>query len=229
MRLRQEPSRGRGTRLLRLYPTDWRARYADEIAELLGARPIDWRIRFDLVRGALDAHLHPRSPPVIGLAAPFVAGLAWIAAGAATMLEPVPPDWPGYLVWTLPLGLIGAVASLRNVVTIGRRSGLRAPPVAAPVVLIAVLGHVIWIVALAAAIAGGPYGAVTAATQSIASVGTVGIGLVRWRVGDHPLAEAVLIAGGAMVVPSPVAWIVVGAAWLATAVVARPGTDLRPA
>jgi hypothetical protein len=129
----------------------------------------------------------------------------------------------------LPLGLIGAIAALRILLAAGRRSGLRAPAATGAAVLVAVAGHVIWIVALAVALIGGPYGAITAAGQSIAAVGTIGIGLVRWRVGDHPIGEAVLMAGGALLVPSPAAWVVVGAAWLATALAARPRVDLRPA
>ena len=215
-------------RWLRLYPRDWRARYADELAELLEARPFDRRARLDLVRGALDAHLHPLVPPNIGLVAPIVAGLAWIVAGGVTLIEPVPPDWPGYLVWTLPLGLIGALAALRVALTVGRRSGLRAPRATGPTLVLTGAGYALWIVVLVVAIAGGPYGAITAAAQSIAAVATVSIGLLRWLVGDHPMAEAVLIAGGAMLVPSPGAWLVAGAAWLATAAVARPRIDLRP-
>jgi len=228
MRVGPEPSPP-GSRWLRLYPADWRARYADELAEVLAARPIDWHGRLDLIRGALDAHLHPLTAPDVGLLAPVVAGAAWIGAGAATLTEPVPPDWPGYLAWTLPLGLIGAVAALQVVLRVGRRSGLRAPAATGPALIAAAAGHVFWIACLALAIAGGPYGAVTAAVQSIAAVGTVTVGLVRWRVGDHPTAETVLIAGGAMLVPSPAAWLVAGAAWLVTAVAARPRIDLRPA
>ncbi len=229
MRVGPGPERSRATRWLRLYPRDWRERYGDEIGDLLGERPFGWRARLDVVRGALDAHLHPRQPPRIGLLAPLVAGLAWIAAGLATVVEPVPPDWPGYLVWTLPLGAIGALAVLRLVTIVGRRSGLRAPSVAGPALLVAIAAHVAWIAALVIAIAGGPYGALTAAAQSIAGVATVGIGLVRWRDGDHPLAEAVLVAGGALLIPSPASWIVVGAAWLAAAIVAGRRRDLRPA
>jgi hypothetical protein len=229
MRVGTEPSPSRSSRWLRLYPRDWRLRYEDELAAVIGARPTDWRVRLDLVRGAIDAHLHPRIPPSVGVLAPLVAGGAWISAGAATLIEPVPPDWPGYLVWTLPLGLIGAVAALRIILAVGKRSGLRAPAATGPVLVVAVVGHVIWIVALALALVGGPYGAITAAAQSIAAVGTVGVGLVRWRVGDHPIAEAVLVAGGALLVPTPAAWIVVGAAWLAAALTARSRVDLRPA
>jgi hypothetical protein len=44
---------------LRLYPRAWRARYGDELAALLEARTPSLEDRLDLVRGALDAHLHP--------------------------------------------------------------------------------------------------------------------------------------------------------------------------
>lgn len=229
MRLGTDPPRPRRARWLRLYPRDWQERYGVELIGAIDARPFDRRARLDLVRGALDAHLNPLTPPSIGLVAPVVAGIAWIAAGTATLVEPAPPDWPGYFVWTLPLGLVGAIAVLRLVVIVGRRSGLRAPAAAGAATLFAVAGHLLWIVALVLAIVGGPYGALTSAAQSIAALGTVAVGLVRWRVGDHPMAEAVLIAGGAMLVPSPSAWIVAGAAWLATAVLARPSIDLRPA
>jgi hypothetical protein len=216
-------------RWLRLYPRAWRDRYGDELRELAARRPIDWRARLDLARGAIDAHLHPMDPPGIGVLAPVVAGLAWVLAGVITLLEPVPPDWPGYLEWTLPVGLAGAVASLRLVAIVGRRSGLRASPMTGPVVALALAAQLAWISALVVAILGGPYGAITAATQSLAAVGTVAVGLLRSQAGDHPLAEALLIAGCAMLVPSPATWIVVGAAWLATMLAGRPRVDLRPA
>jgi hypothetical protein len=47
------------SRVLRLYPRSWRARYGAELAAILEARPPTYMDRFDLVRGALDAHLHP--------------------------------------------------------------------------------------------------------------------------------------------------------------------------
>lgn len=229
MRVGARTDRTSATRWLRLYPRAWRDRYGDELLDLAGRRPIDWRVRSDLARSALDAHLHPIDPPPIGIVAPLTTGLAWILAGGITLLEPAPPDWPGYLLWTLPIGLLGAIGSLRLVTIVGRRSGLRAPPATGSVVLAAIAAHLAWIAALAIAILGGPYGAITAATQSLAAMGTVGVGLLRSRADDHPLAEAVLVAGGAMLVPSPATWIVVGVAWLATLVVSRSRVDLRPA
>jgi hypothetical protein len=46
--------------LLRLYPRAWRERYGDEIAALLEERPASMLDHLDLIRGALDARLHPQ-------------------------------------------------------------------------------------------------------------------------------------------------------------------------
>lgn len=54
-------------RLLRLYPREWRDRYGEEFTELLAARPPSLRDRLDIVRGALDARIHPQ---VVGTGAP---------------------------------------------------------------------------------------------------------------------------------------------------------------
>jgi hypothetical protein len=48
--------------LLRLYPQAWRARYGDELLALLQDRPASVTDYFDLIRGALDARLHPQVP-----------------------------------------------------------------------------------------------------------------------------------------------------------------------
>jgi hypothetical protein len=46
--------------LLRLYPRAWRERYGEELsAQLEAQRPLRIGVVADLVRGALDAHLHP--------------------------------------------------------------------------------------------------------------------------------------------------------------------------
>lgn len=65
------------TLLLALYPRAWRRRYGAEIAELLAQEPLNMRLVIDLVRGALDARLHPE------LAGPILA-----AAGGGTMQVP---------------------------------------------------------------------------------------------------------------------------------------------
>jgi hypothetical protein len=48
------------TRLVALYPRDWRNRYEDEFLSLLADRPPDQFDRIDIIRGAIDARLHPQ-------------------------------------------------------------------------------------------------------------------------------------------------------------------------
>ena len=45
--------------ILRFYPLAWRKRYADELVSVLQEHPISLWTLLDLLRGALDAHLHP--------------------------------------------------------------------------------------------------------------------------------------------------------------------------
>ncbi len=63
--------------LLSLYPRVWRQRYGEEIADLLAQEPLSVRLVIDLIRGALDARLHPQ------LAGPILA-----AAGGGTVQVP---------------------------------------------------------------------------------------------------------------------------------------------
>jgi hypothetical protein len=227
MRLTDRSTRVPGARWLRLYPRDWRDRYEAEMTDVLERRPFDRRTRFDLARGAVDAHLHPRTPPGLPVLTAVVAGVTSIAAGLASATQPAPPDWPGYLIETLPAGLIGAVATLWVVLAVGRRSGLQPPRGTDLALALAIVGHLAWILALAVALLGGPYGAVTGAGQSLAAVGIVAVGLVLWRSADHSVAEVVLIAGAAMLVPTPTAWLAVGGAWLALAITAVVRTPHR--
>lgn len=81
------------SRLLRLYPRAWRERYGAELASIVDARPLTLGDRFDLIRGALDAHVHPElvahapapSQPIpLGHRLPgllaIVGGLMWAGA-----------------------------------------------------------------------------------------------------------------------------------------------------
>lgn len=53
------------SRLIALYPAPWRARYEDEFLALLAERPPESvGERLDIVRGAIDARLHPQLPGV---------------------------------------------------------------------------------------------------------------------------------------------------------------------
>jgi hypothetical protein len=219
---------GRGW--LRLYPRAWRDRYADELLAVLASRPLTARARVDLLRGALDAHVHPLTSPAPPVIATLVAGIAWVVTALASSVQPLMPDWPGFLLETLPVAALGAVAALRAIVQIGRRSGLDAPTGTTPAIVVAVLGHLLWIAVLIIAALGGPYGAITGAAGALAAIGTVLVGLVRARARDHPTAEGLLAVGAAMLIPSPLAWVVAGAAWIGLTIVAvRPVRPLRRA
>lgn len=101
------------SRLVRLYPQAWRDRYESEFLGLLGERTPTLAHRFDIVRGALDAHLHPQvrrhadapAPhPVpdddlrvarrLGFAA-VIGAVLWPAAFAVASIGPVVYDGDG--------------------------------------------------------------------------------------------------------------------------------------
>lgn len=50
------------SRLLGLYPRTWRDRYGEELTVLIADRPPTFADRLDIVRGAVDARLHPQLP-----------------------------------------------------------------------------------------------------------------------------------------------------------------------
>jgi hypothetical protein len=220
MRLRDRAKGINGAGWLRLYPRDWRDRYEPEMRAILEARPLDRRMRADLIRGALDARLHPRTPPPVPWIASIVGGAAWIVCGLASALQPTAPDWPGFLLETIPVGVVGAIATAVVVTAVDRRSGLE-PPRGTDVALVMTLAaYGAWIAALLVAAIGGPYGAITGACQALAAIATVAVGLVRWSARDHPIGEIVLIAGAAMLLPTPLAWAISGGAWIALALTA---------
>ena len=228
-------ARASGMGLLRLYPSWWRERYGDEMAVLLETRPPNVRARLDLIRGAFDAQL--RSPePERGsrgaVAAALIAGAAWTIAGVASVGAPVPPDWPGYLDSTLPVAAVGAVALLVASLGLARLAWPSSGPILEVVVLAIVIGHVTWAAALIVAALGGPYGAVTAIAQTAAAIATIGLGLVLIRASAHPIGEAVVVAGAVLLLPTPAAWVAVGALWtgigLWQVVQTRPGNSPRP-
>jgi hypothetical protein len=88
------------SRLIRLYPAEWRTRYEDEFLALLAERPPTIRDRVDIARGALDARLHPQTVRPDRHPIPFahrLPGLAAIAAGllfaAAYLGVALSPEW----------------------------------------------------------------------------------------------------------------------------------------
>jgi hypothetical protein len=152
--------RPRGAGTLRLYPASWRARYESELLAVLEQLELGPRGRFDLARGALDAHLH--APTRVPAVAALLAGGMWTFAGIGIVAQPTPPDWPGYLVEALPLAIVavvsGGLATVGCWATRSDDTGRRGTVA----VLLAVIGHVLWAAALVAAFVGLGYGPPTA-------------------------------------------------------------------
>ena len=65
--------------LLRLYPRAWRARYGEELGDLLAGKRLTPRLVLDLLAGALDARLNPQLPT-------RAAGTAAGSSGGGTMV-----------------------------------------------------------------------------------------------------------------------------------------------
>ena len=98
--------------LLRLYPKAWRDRYGDELAALLDEHPATLLNRLDLIRGAVDARLHPQVPghdvapeqeipmdrKLLGALA-AIGGIVWLVGIASMFVLPLDSD--GYRQATL--------------------------------------------------------------------------------------------------------------------------------
>lgn len=89
------------SRLVRFYPMTWRRRYEAEMLQLLDKRPRTPREALDLIRGAIDAHLHPelvsdaRQPwthRIPGLLATS-AGLIWASFWVRALLVAPGEEW----------------------------------------------------------------------------------------------------------------------------------------
>jgi len=118
--------------LLRLYPSAWRRRYETEIGAVLLERPPSLRDRIDLIRGAVDAWLHPQvvapteAPEAIepifrpaGLVlAAVVSGTLFVASAAAFLGTPVNSTL-GYKDSMLPAALLVLAMIVSGVCALG--------------------------------------------------------------------------------------------------------------
>lgn len=219
--------------LLRLYPAAWRERYGAELQSLLDGRPGGVRMRLDVIRGALDAHLHPEllgAPPrpwthhVPGILA-ATAGLLWVSFFVNAYRVGPEGEWGsaiGYAVLLMLLSLPGEYMSAH-----GRRMAL----VAGAVVTCAVVGRLLpWDLSdgtLNTLVGAGGYGLVGAGVLSLAAIraglgprarwllvlGAVpfpvaaGVAILRGFGPDNPAGAPVMLAS---ILPYGVAWMTVG-------------------
>jgi hypothetical protein len=209
-----------GSRLLRLYPAAWRARYGEEMLAILEARPVGLRGRLDLVRGALDVNLHPDRPSWLPAYASLAGGALWTSGAVIVLAQPAPPDWPGYAVDMLPNALAGATALLLAIVGVWLRLGDGVSAFGRLALELGVAGHLAWLAAIGAAILAVDYGATTAIAATAAALGTFLVGLALSRAGDWPVAGLLLVAPLALVVPwGAPGWLVFGLLWTAVGLV----------
>ena len=206
------------TGVLRLYPRWWRRRYGDEMRALLEAAQPRRGHRRDLMRGALDAWLHPPEPSHVPAFAALLGGGLWTMIAARVVSQPVPPDWPGYLIEVVPVALVAAVFLLVAVVGIALRAADAHGRWTALAIVAALAGYGAWIVAMAGTLDGTADPGVLWATHMTAMIATVGIGLLV-RTTDERLGSLVILAAGAMLLPWAGAWLVFGTCWTAIGLV----------
>ena len=137
---------------------------------------------------------------------------------------PAPPDWPGYLLDSLPLAIVAVVTLTIAVAGVWMREDGRGGVLGRRLgrlgVTIAVVGQVAWAGALLATLAGLGYGAPVAIVSAVAGLGTILVGLALVAAADWPLAGLVVLAPILLVVPpwvvpSSTAWLAFGTIWIA--------------
>jgi hypothetical protein len=200
------------------------------MAALIEARPLRRRDRVDLVRGALDAWLHPPTPSRVPVVAALAGGGLWTVAAAVVVFQPAPPQWPGYLVEILGLALVAAAFLL--VATLGcslrRGDGDGAGRPMAVAIGLAIAGYLGWMGALAATATGGLDGSSLGAAQTVAMLGTTFVGAILVRTGDVAVGVLVMLGPLAMLIPWTVMWLAFGAAWTAVGMVLMVERAQRP-
>jgi len=225
------PGHPPGAPLLWLYPAEWRARYGEEMAAVLEARRPGLRDRLDLARGALDAWLHPARRSSLPAYLSLAGGALWTGGALVVLGQPVPPDWPGYLVDMLPQALLAAVFLSAASIGVWLRLGDGASRFARLALQVALAGHLAWIVALGAAILRIDYGPTTAIAATAAAIGTFLVAVALLRADDLVIGGLLVAAPIALLVAWAPAWVWFGLAWSVVgliqlrAAIGRPGGE----
>jgi hypothetical protein len=203
------------------------------MAAVLEARRPGLRDRLDLGRGALDAWLHPSRRSLLPAYLSLGGGALWTAGAIVVLGQPVPPDWPGYLVDMLPQALLAAIALGAASIGVWLRLGDGASRFARLALQVALAGHLAWIVALGAAILRIDYGPTTAIAATAAGIGTFLVAAALLRADDLVVGGLLVAAPVALLLAWAPAWVGFGLAWSAVgliqlwAAVGRPGSEPR--
>jgi hypothetical protein len=211
------------SRLLSLYPRAWRDRYEAEVGDLIAARPMSFRDRFDLVRGAVDAWLHPQvmvgsgsahddeARDLVSTVPAVIGGLLWIAGGVIVAAAPYGADGYkvadlGILAFALAAFVSGAAAlSIAQTLRVGSRGATASAVVMLasalllltpwPVLVIGFYGYVFSTIAFGALIA----------RETMVGAGASLVGAALILLGLNLQNSQSLLA-----VPFGLAWIAVG-------------------
>jgi hypothetical protein len=217
--------------LVRLYPKAWRERYEAEFRSLLEARPPTPGDRLDIVRGAIDARIHPeipgdpsvraparRVPIAVGLS--LLAGASWLAWTAIVLREfrgwgSGQPENTGFWIALAATALL-SLAAAHVAIGLGATSNMRA--IGGPAATIAAL-------AFGVSALGGGWTVALAIGASIAlALALAGLAVPRWLSSIWVVSAAMAV--GSMIVfvagngrdvgvlvglaPYGVCWLVIG-------------------
>jgi hypothetical protein len=194
--------------LVRLYPAAWRARYEDEFLAVLEERPLSPFDAVDILLGALDARLRPRSlaidlaprrnPPMN----PRIAGYAAVAGGGLTLLMMLlgfvlPQPTNGVAVFLYPFA---AVALLIAVVGLGAVQGRRNPVLGWAAVVVPAAGLLVSLVGVLGGVIGAGDEPMVAGLNSWAlwSLGLSGFAIGSILFAVATIGVGVLSRGGAL-------------------------------
>ena len=217
------------TRLVGLYPRTWRDRYEDEFLALLAERPPDPLDRLDIVRGAIDARLHPQvqvapvapEPPIVAMSPwpvrvgwlTLLGGVLWLAAMVVAINSPlVVYDSVTYRDFAASLPLLFGAITLLGVGSIALVLQLpESARAARGATYVSSLLGLLWAFAPWLMVAG-----------VIAFAGLVVIAIAAWRAGRWSSLElAVFISGVGLTWGALLAY--VAGLWAPT----TPGPDLQ--
>ena len=193
------------TRLIALYPRDWRERYEVEFLALLAERPPDPAGRLDILLGAIDARLHPQVPGSHAAPEPptsprrwairvgwltLVGGLLWVATLIVATNGPIVVDgWGTYRerAAAAPLFFVALILLGTGIVAVALDlpAGARLGRAGA---YVACLSGLLWAFAPWLLVAG-----------LIAGVGITAVALSAWEAGRWSGIDAALLVGGQII------------------------------
>lgn len=199
------------SRLVRLYPAPWRARYGEEFEALLESRRLTPLDALDVVRGALDARLQPRHlgdrPPNptralrVGGAAAVLAGILW-PGGLA--LQALGEAWLGIGIAAHVLGtlaLLVALIALSSAQATGRQALVWAAAVIPMLGCLAILGALVTPFAFDPLLGDGDGWEIWFIGVLTTLVGSALFAIAAFRVGRLSRHGAALLAFGAALLP----------------------------